>query len=94
MILLELLQGAVAETAQAAIRGAFDSLQFLEPERGDYEEAAVLSNRCRKAGVQLATIDALIAQLTIRHEFTLLTTDGDFSHAARHIPLRVWRASS
>lgn len=94
VILLELLQGAVPEKARTAIRGAFDALRFLEPERGDYEEAAALSNRCRGAGMQLATVDALIAQLAIRHELTLLTTDRDFSHAARHIPLRLWNRPS
>jgi len=35
-------------------------------------------------------IDALLGQLCIRHELTLLTTDADFSLAARHCPLRVW----
>lgn len=44
--------------------------------------------------MQLATVDALIAQLAIRHELTLLTTDRDFSHAARHIPLRLWNRPS
>jgi len=41
--------------------------------------------------VQIGTIDALIAQLAIRHDVTLLTTDQDFAHAARHSPLRLWR---
>ncbi len=93
VILLELLQGAVPERGRAAIRTAFDSLRFLEPTRDDYEEAAALSNQCRQVGVQLATVDALIAQLAIQYELTLLTVDRDFSHAARHIPLRLWRAS-
>jgi predicted nucleic acid-binding protein len=42
--------------------------------------------------VQLSSIDALIAQLAITHDLALLTTDQDFVHAARHIPLRVWGA--
>ncbi len=44
----------------------------------------------RRAGVQIGTIDALLGQLCIRHELTLLTTDADFTLAARHCPLRVW----
>jgi predicted nucleic acid-binding protein len=35
-------------------------------------------------------VDALIAQLCIAHDLVLLTTDADFRHASRHIPLRVW----
>jgi hypothetical protein len=45
---------------------------------------------CRRAGVQIGTIDALLGQLCIRHELTLLTTDADFTLAARHCPLRIW----
>ena len=50
-----------------------------------------MRNRCRRAGVQLGTIDALLAQLSIRHKLTLLTTDNDFVQAALHCPLRVWQ---
>jgi predicted nucleic acid-binding protein len=41
--------------------------------------------------LQIGTIDALLAQLCIRHHLTLLTTDQDFSHATRHCRLRIWR---
>jgi hypothetical protein len=42
--------------------------------------------------VQLGTVDAILAQLSIGHDLVLLTTDGDFVHAAGHCPLRVWTA--
>jgi predicted nucleic acid-binding protein len=92
VILLELLRGFVPESAQRTIREHFGSLDVLEPRWSDYEAAAELSNACSRAGVQLGSIDALIAQLAIAHDLALLTTDQDFVHAARHIPLRVWRA--
>jgi hypothetical protein len=38
----------------------------------------------------VGTIDALLGQLYIRHELILLTTNADFTLAARHCPLRVW----
>jgi predicted nucleic acid-binding protein len=41
--------------------------------------------------VQLGTIDALLAQLCIRYDLLLLTTDNDFTLAALHCPLRVWK---
>jgi hypothetical protein len=40
--------------------------------------------------LQIGTIDAVLAQLCIRHRLTLLTTDNDFMLAAAHCPLRVW----
>ena len=60
------------------------------PDREYHINGAALRNVCRRAGVQLGTIDALLAQLCIRHGLTLLTTDRDFSMAARHCGLRVW----
>jgi hypothetical protein len=63
----------------------------LSPDRQNHLDAAELRNHCRRAGVQLGTIDALMAQLCIRHGLTLLTTDDDLVHAARHSPLRVWK---
>jgi hypothetical protein len=34
----------------------------------------------------------LLAQLCVRHELTMLTTDGDFSLAAEHCALKVWES--
>jgi predicted nucleic acid-binding protein len=92
VILLELLRGFVPDNAQETIRESLGGLDIVEPRWSDYEAAAGLGNTCRRAGVQLSSIDALIAQLAISHDLALLTTDQDFVHAARHIPLRVWGA--
>lgn len=93
LILQELLQGFAGPRARKELIDRFAALPLLVPDRGDHIEAAALRNRCRRAGVQLATIDALLAQLCIRHDLTLLTTDQDFMHAARHCALRVWRTA-
>ena len=92
LVLQELLQGFSGAKAQAQIVERLAALPLLQPDRGDHVAAAELRNTCRRAGVQLGTIDALLAQLCIRHELTLLTTDKDFVHAAKHCALRVWPA--
>jgi hypothetical protein len=92
LILQELLQGLGGPRARAQIVARFAALPLLMPDREDHVQAADVRNRCRRAGVQLGTIDALIAQLCLRHQLTLLTTDRDFSHAARHVPLAIWNA--
>jgi predicted nucleic acid-binding protein len=51
-----------------------------------------LRNRCRRCGLQIGTIDALLAQLCIRHTLTLLTADQDFVRIASRSPLRLWKA--
>jgi predicted nucleic acid-binding protein len=90
LILQELLQGFSGPKAQALIVKHFAALPLLQPDRDDHIDAAALRNTCRRSGVQIGTIDALLAQLCIRHEVTLLSTDKDFTHAARHCPFRIW----
>ena len=94
LVLQELLQGFSGPKTQAQIVERFAALPLLQPDREDHIAAAALRNVCRKAGVQIGTIDALLAQLCIRHELTLLTTDKDFTHAAKHCQLRVWPAKA
>ena len=90
LILQELLQGFAGPRASKDIIARFAALPLLPPDRQDHIEAAELRNRCRRAGLQIGTIDAVLAQLCIRHRLTLLTTDNDFMLAAAHCPLRVW----
>lgn len=94
LVLQELLQGFSGAKARARIIERFAALPLLQPDRDDHIGAAALRNACRQAGVQLGTIDALLAQLCVRHELTLLTTDKDFTHAARHCTLLVWPAKA
>ena len=91
LILQELLQGFAGPRARADIIDRFTALPLLTPNRQNHVDAAELRNRCRRAGVQIGTIDALIAQLCIRHKLTLLTTDNDFGQAAAYCPLQVWK---
>lgn len=91
LVLQELLQGFTGPRARRDIIDRFTSLPLLSPDRQDHIDAAELRNRCRRAGVQLGTIDALLAQLCIRHDLTLLTTDNDFVRAAPHCALQLWR---
>jgi predicted nucleic acid-binding protein len=91
LVLQELLQGFNRPRAHQDIVERFAALALVVPDREDHISAADLRNRCRRVGVQIGTIDALLAHLCMRHELQLLTTDGDFTLAARHCPLRVWK---
>ncbi|UYN83485.1 MAG: PIN domain-containing protein [Microcella sp.] len=89
LIIQELLQGFLPERTQAEIRRRFSLLAAVQPTLADHVAAAELRNTCRSAGVQLGTIDALIAQLCITHDLELLSADRDFVHATRHCDLRL-----
>ena len=90
MVLQELLQGFSGPKSREQIIERFASLPLLRPDRNDHIAAADLRNTCRRAGIQIGTIDALLAQLCVRHDLTLLSTDNDFRLAAPHCGLRVW----
>ena len=89
LVLQELLQGFLGAKASSQIIERFSALPFLIPDRGDYIQAAEIRNRCRRKGIQTGTIDALLAQLCLRHELELLTTDHDFKHISKVYPLRL-----
>lgn len=91
MVLLELLRGFVPARAQERILTDLAPLELIDPTRDHYVEAARLANTCRQAGVQLGSVDALLAQLAIANDLELLTTDRDFENAAKVVPLRVWQ---
>ena len=89
-VLQELLQGFSGPKAREQILERFAALPLLVPERQDHVDAAALRNVCRRHGVQTGTIDALFAQLCIRHDLLMLTSDNDFQNIAKHCALRVW----
>lgn len=90
LVLQELLQGFAGARAREAILERFAALPLLVPDRDDHVAAADLRSACRRRGVQVGTIDALLARLCLRHDLLMLTTDRDFEHLARHVPLRLW----
>ena len=91
LVLQELLQGFSGPKAREQILDRFTALPLLVPDRADHVEAAVLRNTCRRHGIQIGTIDALLAQLCIRHSLLMLSSDRDFQSMANHCALRLWQ---
>src|SRR5216683_5137305 len=73
LILQEILQGFSGPRQRNLILEHFSAVPLLVPERDDHIEAADLGNQCRRKGVQVGTVDALLAQLCIRHNLTMLS---------------------
>ena len=90
LILQEILQGFSGPKARKQIIERFTPLPLIVPQREDHTAAADLRNACRRRGLQIGTIDALLARLCIRYELVMLSTDRDFEHLARMAPLRLW----
>jgi predicted nucleic acid-binding protein len=90
LVLQELLQGFSGPRNRERIVDRFAALPLLVPDRADYIDAAELRNRCRRSGVQIGTVDALLAQLCIRNDLTMLAADRDFEQMSRHCTLKLW----
>lgn len=94
VILTEILLGLPPSEAcrVEALLAAFPLTPELEC--SDYEAAAELYRTCRAKGVMIrSTVDCLIARLCLKHDFTLLAKDRDFTHIARCFPLRLYCCS-
>ena len=93
VVIQELLQGLVSDAARSLTRDRMSRMAQVTATLDDHTHAAQAFIECRRHGVQLGTVDALLAALCIRRNLTLLTTDRDFIHAAPVIGLRVWQPS-
>ena len=53
----------------------------------DYVTAAKFYNLCRSKGIQGSNTDFLICAVAVRHDFSIFTTDKDFLHFAKCLPI-------
>jgi predicted nucleic acid-binding protein len=90
LVLQELLQGFNGPNDRQAIIDRFGALPLIQPDRKDHVAAAEVRNVCRRSGVQIGTIDALLIQLCGRYDLILLSTDKDFLNASRFVPFKLW----
>jgi len=90
LVLQELLQGFNGPNDKQAIIDRFGALPLIQPDRQDHVAAAEVRNACRRSGVQIGTIDALLIQLCGRYDLTLLSSDKDFLNASLYVPFKLW----
>ncbi|MCC5849833.1 MAG: PIN domain-containing protein [Verrucomicrobia bacterium] len=57
----------------------------------DYTMAAKCFNTCRARGVQGSNTDFLICAAAVRRDLAIFTTDKDFPHFAKHLPIVLHR---
>jgi predicted nucleic acid-binding protein len=84
---------------QEVLSGIRDTIQFDRLERylaafsdlslhsDDYANAAKFFNLCRGKGIQGSNTDFLICAVAVRHDLAIFTTDLDFMHFAKSLPI-------
>lgn len=92
VVVMEVLAGARDEAHSAQLRRLLSRCEFIAIEGlGDFEEAASLYRRCRRAGATVrALTDCLIAAVAVRAGVAVLQADRDFDALARHTPLQLY----
>jgi hypothetical protein len=85
----ELLSGVPIPEQYRTLRNHLRAFPDIELEAADYEEAASFFNRCRSKGLQGSNTDFLICAAATRRHFRILTTDIDFKHYARLLPIQL-----
>lgn len=92
VVAMELLAGARDDADEDRLRAGPLGLPIITLAGvTDFEAAADLYRRCRRAGETIRGLtDCLVAVPTIAAEAQLLHADGDFDKLARHSPLRLF----
>jgi predicted nucleic acid-binding protein len=90
VVLTEILLG-LPEDEASRIENLLEAFPLApEPERQDYCAAAYLYRTCRSKGIMVrSVIDCLIAQISLKHNYPLLSKDRDFVQIARYFPLQL-----
>lgn len=89
VILQEILQGFRQEATFVKVASYFDSFPLLDLRRDDFITAAKIRRTATTKGLSLSTPDCQIAAAAIEHQCHLLTTDKDFEHLSRWVPLKL-----
>mgnify|MGYP001820721589 CR=1 FL=1 len=87
----EILSGVPSREQFGSLRDHMRAFPDLALEPADFEEAAAGFTACRERGIQGSNTDFLICAAAIRRAVTIFTTDDDFTHFARVLPIRLHR---
>ena len=83
----EILSGIREREQFERLRDHLRAFPDMELTSEDYEKAASLYNRCRENGIQGSGTDFLICAVAIKNDYSIFTTDTDFTHFAKVLPI-------
>jgi predicted nucleic acid-binding protein len=86
----ELLSGIREKAQFDHIRDELRGFLDIDITVNDYETAASFYNACRSRGIQGSATDFLICAIAVRHDFSIFTTDDDFTRYAKILPIALY----
>ena len=87
----EMLSGIREESQYQKLRDALRSFPDTALEIQDYEEAARMSNVCRRRGISGSSIDFLLCAVAFRRHWPIFTTDRDFDRYRRVLGVSLFK---
>lgn len=85
----EVLSGISNRAVFDNLKSKLRSFEDLPITSEDYETAAEFFNTCRTNGVQGSHTDFLICAVAHNNNLMIFTTDDDFRHYAKYLPIRL-----
>lgn len=85
----EVLSGIREDSQFRRIRDHLGDFDNVELDARDYEEAARISNLFRYSGIVGSPVDMLMCSVSLRYDWEIFTTDRDFLHYRRVVPVRL-----
>jgi predicted nucleic acid-binding protein len=88
----ELLSGIREQERFRRLREHLRAFDELSLQVRDHEHAAEMSNYCRARGIAGSAPDFLICAVAYRYRWQIFTTDRDFVHYAKVLPIQLYAA--
>lgn len=89
----EVLSGIREESTFLRIRDHLRGFRNVELDEIDYEEAARATNRCVRRGIAGSNADLLMCAVAVRYEWQIFSTDRDFTHYGKVLPIQLFQPS-
>ncbi len=83
----EILFGVKYDTQFQKLKNHLSGFNDLQLNEDDYIVAAQFYNLCRSKGIQGSNTDFLLCAAAVNHDLGIFTTDLDFVHFSKHLPI-------
>ncbi|MBI3583037.1 MAG: PIN domain-containing protein [Nitrospinae bacterium] len=90
IISMELYRGASGDKELAFLDRFLPLIHYIPTGEESYKNAGLIGFTLSKKGVNIGTVDLLIAQISIENNISLYTQDKHFKEIAKHFPLALY----
>jgi predicted nucleic acid-binding protein len=87
----ELLSGIKSDEQFNELKQYLSSFPDYPIQTEDFELAAQFFNQCRSKGIQGSNTDFLISAIAVNNNWQIYTSDQDFSHFQKIIPIQLYK---